>query len=257
MGYRIKTSIVVSFAFLTFISCEKKEVTGTQNPAGVPKLIKILDTIVSSQMENRTFYYYAPNGNCDSIVFQNQSSGPNPTWSYSRERFEYNNDSLPLRAFMKIGSTPEYILHEIEYSNTQKIKKLINFSDTIKYTYDLNDRLARDSQFNRFGIWEFTHVYSYDFRNNVSSIIRLDPRSSYTDTYTYDIAINPLHKLWNYQGAAGSISPNNMTNLYLSGNPIPRYTWTYQYNSDRLPVKAYLYQFGQPNPYHIYTYFYQ
>ena len=260
MRYGIKTRLVVCAVLLAFISCKKKEITGTQNPTGFPKLIKILDTIVSSRQENRIFYYYAPNRNCDSIVYQNQNSGPNPTWSYSRARFEYNNDSLPLRAFMKIGSTPEYILHEIEYSNTQKIKKLINFSDTIRFTYDLNNRLARDSQFDVFGGWIHTHIYSYDSWNNVSSVINLHfypPGSTVTETYTYDIAINPLHQLWNYQRAASSISPNNMTSLSLSGNPIPRYTMTYLYNSYFLPVKSYWYQNGQPNPFRIYTYFYK
>jgi hypothetical protein len=260
MWYGIKMSLVICAALFAFISCKKKDLTGTQNPAGLPKLIKILDTIVNSQMENRTIYYYAPNGNCDSIVYQDQNSGPNPTWSYSRARFGYNNDSLPLRVFMKIGNTPEYILHVIGYSNTQKIKKLINFSDTIKFMYDLSDRLARDSQFDVSGNWIHTHVYAYDSRNNVSSVINLHfypAGSTNSETYTYDTAINPLHQLWNYQRAASSISPNNMTSLVLSGNPVPRYIWTYQYNSHLLPVKSYLYQNGQPNPYHIYTYFYK
>jgi len=260
MAAAIKSILIPVIAISVFTGCKKTDNNKIQNPVALPKLVKVLDTLVTSQKEYRTFYFYAANGNCDSIVYENQTgTPPNAVWPRNRLRFIYNNDSLPIQAYFKPQNSAEYLYATMEYNNAGKIKKIINFTDTLKYSYDMNNRLVSDSQFNRFGVWQNSHLYSYDAGGNVINFHYIYPSTppSLPEIYAFDTSPNPFHKPWSFQPGPISVSVNNITSQGSPTSPLPIWTTTYQYNSYNLPVKSYLYMNGQPGVIRTKTYFYQ
>jgi hypothetical protein len=255
-----KVSLLISIALLVFISCNKKDINKNQSLLQIPKLYKTLDTLLSNQREDRVFYYYNTSGICDSMIYETQATGVIPPfWIQRKFRFEYLNDSLPHRIFRKDPNTPEIFYAEMEYSNRNLLKQLI-YTDTIKYTYDAGGRITRDTQFNRFGIWDNAHSYLYDSRNNVveyKSFSRFSPDSGY-ERYTYDSAINPFYKRWDLLPVSPvTLSPNNVTSGINVQLPSYSTIKIYQYNSFNLPVKSFIHNNGQAAPYNSITYFYQ
>jgi hypothetical protein len=250
--------VLFCFVLLIAISCRKN---GTDNRvvSDLPQLIKIVDSTVSISKEDKTFFFYSATGNCDSIVYQTQISfPPSPlAWTYVRERFEYNIDSLPVRVYKKQGSNPEELYSSLQYNNAGKITKQTIYTDTFKFSYDTSNRLIRDTQINMFGNWYRFQTYTYDSRDNVienKTFSRYSPDSGYF-RFAYDNSINPLHYAWNILSESPDmLSLNNRTSY--SNSITPPVTTTYLYNSYNLPVKAYIYNGSQPEPV-IRTYFYQ
>lgn len=267
-GPFVRKSISYTIIILSLFICCKKQLKESVviSNSSLPLLYKTLDTTLSNQFEDRVFYYYAANGNCDSIISEMQLSASPPTWSYLRLRYEYANstDTLPRKIYRKDRLYPEEVMSFREYDGLGKLIKYSGYTDTTRCAYDANSRLSVDSQFNSFNVWEFAYIYSYDARDNVSQWKSVSALSTGTSTtiFTYDSSVNPYNNSvfksrWNPLQSAQSISPNNITSQKLAGSSVPPSTITYLYNSYNLPDKAYFYKPGVTSPYKIRTYFYR
>ncbi len=263
----IKSKISFGLILLVLISCGKEENHYRHFTSNLPLLFKTLDSTISNQREDRVFYYYGTNGNCDSIIWEIQDPFSNtPFWSRSSVRFEYNNnlDTLPRKIYRTLANAAEHLYSIREYNNLGKVTKYSLGSDTFKCTYDVNNRMIADSQFSSFNVWQHVYIYGYDIKGNVSSqttISSYGSGPSPTTYSTFDSSKSPynnesFNNRWNPTQSTQSININNPTSHLFPGSALP-YKTTYLYNSYNLPYKAYYFRPGASSPYKTRTYFYQ
>lgn len=249
--------LVYLLLLFSFLSCKKNDINTNRsdNTDNSFLLLKIIDSIKSIPKEDRISFYYTASNLCDTVTSEYQTIFQPYTefWSYSRLRYEYNSANLPRKVYKKQHKNdPEHLYSEIQYDSLGRIKKQLCYNETFTYTYDNSGRLIRDTQYNQFGLWDFVYVYVYDSRDNVKefrTVYRISGDSA-SAFFSYDSAINPLHKSWNlYTPDPKLISRNNVT-------VSPYETIQYQYNGLGLPIKARVFRTGQSEPI-IRTYVYK
>lgn len=244
---------------VTVISCKKNN-TSTVRSGPLPRIKKITDSsAVTSRLETKE-YFYNNAGSCDSIVFLSQLTSPpsGPVFRRARLRFEYITDSLPATAYIKINNLPEELYSLFMYNTAGKLVKQAIYTDTFKYYYDLSGRLSKDTQFNRFGHWDYSSTYIYTVSGNVEeqkTYSRLSPDSAVM-RFSYDVAANPRQKIWeSIPASAENISANNF--IFSSVGGVNNMAYNYSYDSNNLPVKALLFSNGSTTAVTIRRFFYE
>ena len=222
---------------LILSGCDSDKVVNPSDSSSSKLLFRII-----SEAEEISSTFYTTNGDLTKIETTKESE------IVQSRVFEYNSDGLPVSVV--ITSDSEVILSKFYYGSSSKLDSIQNtFQDslgnqmsmnTVKYSYNESDQLAKEEYFTSDHRMIYGHEYIYSSNGNIVESREYDSNGlTFISSMQYDDKVNPLHAFRDCLLFESTISPNNIlqrTITLVQSDVVSATNYAYEYDEDGYPI---------------------